>query len=401
MTIYQVPEENIESLESKIEALNKKAIKFGFNQIQMVVGEKAEEFEHPEYRYIVKYYEVEIIGEAPVIKGWSFVARIEHTDDQDKNGNYLNEIYSISEIDVPNRFRTSGQLCEHCNIDRFRNKTYILHNQETGEFKQVGSSCLKDFLGNDPHHAASMSELLWEIKESLADDFNEPRTPQYISLEYYLAHVINVMDKKGWVSRSKAELGQRPTADLAIESALGTKVNPPIQLSQNFYDESKEIVQFLQDHFSKIVKSGGSINDYEWNLYTMTESESLKIKMAGYAASMVNFYRKLQEKLQKDGDKVSNHFAQVGDIVEIEWMKLVFATAVESYYGVSTLLKFQDKSGNLITWFTSSDKWSGLEVGSVIKGTFQVKENSFFNNERQTVVKYKKQGKLLEGGFIS
>ena len=197
------------------------------------------------------------------------------------------------------------------------------------------------------------------------------------------------------VSRSKAEVGQIPTADLAIESALGTKVNPPIKLPQNFYDEAKEIVSFLQDHFSNIVQSGGSINDYEWNLYTMTETESLKIKMAGYAASMVNFYRKLQEKLQKDGGKVSNHFAQVGDIVEIEWMKLVFTTEISSYYGVSTLLKFQDKSGNLITWFTSSDKWSGLEVGSVIKGTFQVKENSFFNNEKQTVVKYKKQGKVI------
>ena len=101
---------------------------------------------------------VEVTGPQPIIKGWNFLATIQHS----KNGNVIRRINSEVEVDTT-IYRSATVKCDHCNTDRRRNDTYLVQNVK-GELKQVGKSCLKDFVGG--HKTA-------EFFANLANIFND------------------------------------------------------------------------------------------------------------------------------------------------------------------------------------------------------------------------------------
>ncbi|HTW80290.1 MAG TPA: UvrD-helicase domain-containing protein [Terracidiphilus sp.] len=82
---------------------------------------------------------------------------------------------------VPNAYLDDPEKCEHCNTRRHRNETYILKNDDGG-YKQVGSSCLHEFLGDKPEvrrlrnpdawrfHSDSVKELDLYLDELVARD---------------------------------------------------------------------------------------------------------------------------------------------------------------------------------------------------------------------------------------
>ena len=141
--IYTIPEENLESLQKKVKQINNKSLKLVGTPITLTKVE--ENFIQNEItKEWNKVIVVEINGEAPHYNGWEFVATLNHNYE---TGN----IIKSAGQEVPIEYRTTPIKCDHCGINRFRKDTYVVKNTETNEYKQVGSSCLKDFFnGRDP-----------------------------------------------------------------------------------------------------------------------------------------------------------------------------------------------------------------------------------------------------------
>lgn len=75
-----------------------------------------------------------VTNPTPVIAGWSVVASVENTE----AGNLTHLLPTAVGVEIPVSVRTLGTSCQHCNTDRPRRQLYILRNESTGEFRQVG-----------------------------------------------------------------------------------------------------------------------------------------------------------------------------------------------------------------------------------------------------------------------
>ena len=101
------------------------------------------------------HIEATVSGSAPKLAGWEFVGTISRVED---TGATL--LKSVPGATIPAYYRDANpEHCDHCGINRFRKDTFIV--AKDGEFKQVGRSCLKDFLGHhNPEAIAQYCSLL-------------------------------------------------------------------------------------------------------------------------------------------------------------------------------------------------------------------------------------------------
>ena len=137
MAKYLIPTSEIENLTKKINSIKNKGADIVFEVGNEVVREYT-----PEHgpKMGIKCLEVEIEGEYK-INDWTFVGTIEHGS----SGNIIRSFDTSLEGKIPSKYRTIGQECEHCHKIRDRKDTYLVYNDKTNEFKQVGKTCLMGY----------------------------------------------------------------------------------------------------------------------------------------------------------------------------------------------------------------------------------------------------------------
>ena len=111
-----------------------------------------------------------------MIAGWVFVATLDHEADEGADegtairrapvGSRLisrigEEAATAVESADLTAYRHGGNDCDHCGFNRRRKQTYVLYEAETGELRQIGSTCLKDYTGaHNPERIAAWAEWL-------------------------------------------------------------------------------------------------------------------------------------------------------------------------------------------------------------------------------------------------
>ena len=252
---YQIPECKIPDLQKKLDRMVKRAHKLEITACSYTLGKaidvpyitrfsleegwhserffgggngpeelkKAEDAGKIHYK---RFIEVTIAGPAPKLAGWTFVATLQHlTDEQGKRMNMLRSSPTFTGK-IPDRFKTTDAVCDHCKAIRNRVDTYIVHNESTDEWKQIGSSCIKDFTGgNDPRVVAAILQWWLDVQRE-CEDFDEDggmngggRGEARWSLRDFLATTAAVIRQEGWLPKSKAdEFGPPPTATLVVEA---------------------------------------------------------------------------------------------------------------------------------------------------------------------------------------
>jgi len=97
----------------------------------------------------------------------------------------------------------------------------------SGEFKQVGHNCVRDFLGHvNPKHLAKMMEYisLFEASQGEDEDFCGGRSGRWLDYTVdYVALCAEVIKRDGWVSRTASQayaakangIGLPTTSDIA------------------------------------------------------------------------------------------------------------------------------------------------------------------------------------------
>ncbi len=124
-------------------------------EFQVILGSSGygEDYEEEWETYIEPVFDI-TINLSECIKmagGWKLIAAINHRAD------------TITQIDedfeLPARFTSKTETCEHCNVKMPRVMSYVIYSEADG-FKQVGKSCLKQFLGINPASYISMFEAI-------------------------------------------------------------------------------------------------------------------------------------------------------------------------------------------------------------------------------------------------
>lgn len=384
---YRIHSYNMEAFNEKINKLNKKAVKLNFPvievkeiEIETIVNEKTKE--------VQMYHVIEINGESPKLNGWKFVARVETIKE-----NKMNLLFVAPNETIPTIYRESGSKCDHCSTSRYRKYTYVLQH-ENGEYKQVGSSCLKDFLGHaNPHSYAKYLEWIEEIT-NFAEDSEEYDRGSYgirdykYELDHYVAYVAEYIKQTGYfLSKSKAQEQERmSTADRVWNEIHNKDLKQKDKTVQEISEESKQLAQdAIQWAIS--LKEQENLSDYHHNLYLSCEMNIVDWRSSGIVASLITAYQyaiELIEKKEKikEERKDSEYFGTIGEREEFT-LEVIKKSGFSTQFGWTVLHIFKDQNGNTATWFSSNKEF---EVGETVTLKATVKEHREYEGTKQTVL---------------
>lgn len=303
------------------------------------------------------------------ISGWKFTAKVEHTAE----GNIMR---SIGDDDVPHRYRDFCG-CEHCGIDRRRNAVYVVKNTASGEFKAVGSTCLKDFLGHDIN-LTGLSNL-FEIEEQFYS-LEEPSEGSDNPAHWYfntntIIKLSMVLIKKYGYAKSDSDDSTKHKLSMLFMKTAREDVNAWIR---EINTEAHKIDDNKVDEFKNYINDMNSSTDYVHNLKVYMSAACVNMKSFGYIASAV---AKFLCKSADTARMVSEYVAAVGEKISVN-VTLINKFQYITQWGESTLLIMKDDNGNVIVWKKSG--YSDLEIGSKFIISGRVKELDEYNGVKQT-----------------
>lgn len=376
----------------KIDWVNKQIEKFNRRCLKLNVAPATVEFSTPYYveeegEQNRPYSDATLSYTIPVIEGWKLIARFDGFPTEDSLEVFASVVPGET---LPAEFHDKHDIhCQHCNINRFRNHSILVQHVETGEFKEVGSTCVKDFFGHDPK--GFMLYAGWNWKEVIegVDDFDGDSysyNGQWYKtaadgLKDVLTMTAAVIDECGWVPRWKAIEYDK----VATSAYVNEQLFPPRKLPHNWVavvptDEHEKLAIETIEYFKNIEPD----NDYLHNCHKVAKIGLVPSRQFGLAVSMVASYKRTIETKAKSEFKESNWVGNVGDKIEVR-VKCLFSKTVESYYGYSTLYVFADKDGNVYKTFYSGSKWEmGKDEYATIKGT--VKKHGEYNEKKETML---------------
>lgn len=192
MSSYLIPNYKIEDLQRKLERISNKGADITFNIIDDHVDVPAPSV-GPDFS--IECSRVEVDGEYK-INGWNFVATIEHSSPE----NIIRIADRSFDGRIPEKYRTTGRECEHCHLVRDRNDTYLVYNEDSDEFKQVGKTCLRSYTGGlSASVCASLASVMTEINRITQEIYSgnfEDYEPEY--KHYFVGYPMAEAKKKAY-----------------------------------------------------------------------------------------------------------------------------------------------------------------------------------------------------------
>lgn len=356
--VFRVPTFRMEGLRKKMEKLNRKASRLNTAPIQMLdSGERDSDVAivHGIKRDVEHAYVI-ICGRTPVLNGWAFTATVEHTD----HGNLIHSVPAYARpATMPmadfSPFRTTGKICQHCNKIRNRIDTYLVQNEDTGEVKQVGSSCLADFTGvNNPKAIAKWFEGLYEWRRWIGGGYStEPYAPVEWDIKGFMATACAVVRNFGYVSGKTADETGRIRTTIRVKHAFIDGIQTgydTLTVEQEDYDKAAKVIAH--------VRAMTCSSDYEHNVSTSLKGTTLTERQMGYAASAVILYDRATapKPVAANGQPTKDEHYGVAGHTETFTLKVKHVGRwYESDRGFMTRkVEFADDEGRKFVWYTTS-----------------------------------------------
>lgn len=395
MATYKIHESLMEGLEKKVATIRRKCAKYGCDFTFKRVGEEFVKFkDYGVQRYVI----VEAEGTAQM-NGWQFVASIEHTP----KGNIIRK--ALTDIEVPIRYWTSDTYCEHCNTNRMRKGTLLVRNEETGEFKQVGHSCIKDYThGMDASWAAYMASLtdIFEQEEQTGFGGGLAFKGEYISVVEILQYTAELVKLYGYKKRyDDGDYIPNNTATMVeeyynynhggffITEAQRKAIAEEIERT-GFNPESEYAVETARNALDWLAQQDES-SDYMHNLKVIAAADYINSAKFGMLCSLIPCYNRAleREKAQQEKNqqaekeaKVADYIGKVGDRITIAVADCICVASWGTDFGVTCLYKIVDDAGNVYMWKTAN--FVDTERVKTVVGT--IKEHSEYKGVKQNII---------------
>ncbi len=399
---YSIPTYKLHRLSTVIAALNKRCRRLHIREITLEVT-GTETVMHDETEVLNQI--IKITGQSPKLAGWEFAATFEHDAETGLTILRANRTFTTP---IPEAYRHATAVCDHCGYVRRRKDTYLVFNADRNEFKQVGTNCLRDFLGGaNIHEVAAMAEAWFSITEALGDDSGEDagwgsygggsiNNGPVLPMDGFVARSFATVRAFGFLGRGKArELGGDPTANRVLDFLMP---------SRNLMDSRKwkadlalttptpEDVAQAEAALTWVRSwdfENDKLNDYQANLFVACAGETMPIRRAGIVASITVAYLRHIERAEelrraREDAKPSVHQGTVGERLRNLVLTIEHIFTSESDWGVTHITKMLDASGNVFTWFDRTD--GTHKKGDVVRVTGTVKGHTIYREVPQTVL---------------
>jgi hypothetical protein len=375
---FRVPSHRVGRLKERIEALSGKAVKLGMPPFTLDVSGEilVKDREHP--GRIETYNDVTLTGGIPILEGWRFIAAIEHDEVMNVVKGFGAQSLIEQQPKLFERLTTCPPKCEHCNVNRNRNTTYLFAEKDNPASQiQVGSSCVADFSGHrDPALILSAAAHWQSVIQELSDPDNEPGggggAPLFEMTAVVAAAAAVVRNEGRWVARDEAD----PLVIATVDS-VNYLLSRPKAYTKTVTDgdqrNAQAVVGWLRDddfdHQNQVYLS---------NLMALAARKYIDPKNVGLAASAFIAHKRHQERAnQKQQERESYNNIKLGE--EGERLELTVKVEkiipIETEFGLSRLHIMRDLDSDArVTWFNSGSSKFMEGDTYVIKG--RVKRHS-------------------------
>ena len=318
-----------------------------------------------------------------VVGNYTPVAVIDHGVDE--KGNYANLIHKLdSHVKIPKEWYNISGHCDDCNDRYSRKTTVMLLNNDDKTYRQIGTTCLKKYLGincyNVIHNYVDTEEYIIDTNKLLtSDQIYKDNLGRFVDTEAYLCCVLDVISEKGcrikYVTTKEAY------------KRLKNKTYKPTE-------KSVELVKEIRNYFKNL--DIDTLSDFDANVVMICTRGYTKINE--YISWFYDVYNRLASKNVKknnESNKENSEFVgNVGDMLEAKVI-VKRCIAFESYYGgYSYMHIFEDiDTGNIYTWTTSTKSLeASADVKYAIKG--RIKDHKEYKGTKQTVLTRVKMTKI-------
>ena len=387
---YLIHESNLERLEKKITSIKKKCIKNNVNFTYNIIDEKFIDCTSEDgYTYTAKYYEVEVSGFMKH-EGWRFAAVLEHKTE----GNIVRAM--DTELTIPERFKTCGPACEHCNRIRSRKDTYVIYNEETNEFKQVGKQCLQEYTnGLDAEEVARYIAMFDEMIKG--EYYGGSGYKSYLNVEDVVRYAFECVRHFGYEKSS--EFSDRTTRSRVSDymhldaHRYSGKTYEKIkeEMDQVGFDANSEYAVNTSKEALEWIRSETDDSDYIHNLRLAALEEYAEGRDFGLLVSLPVAYLRHIEKLEqykkkeekKAEEQKSEYVGEIKDKLTVKANNFICVTTLYSQFGETYVYKWSDENGNIFIWYASNGV---SDPETVIEVTGTIKEHSEYRGVKQTVM---------------
>lgn len=416
---YMIPEENVENLEKKFNAAARKISKINpglkpklFKSNRTVVLTKEIEIVPPDCRtssfvkkvpYEAREIEIDIPDEVVFAEdGWVFIGTVEPSGVDGKNFINFPILKDEDSNPVPTKYFSSNPCsCDYCNTNRKRNKTYLVVNQETGEWKQLGKECLKLFVtGIDVDAIATFESFIKEAEEAAnpGDEFFYNRRLRFVKVADALTLACAVYRERGYLA-TKDAVGN--PNDLCNKNIVQRKLTQQYGYDSDFLNISNsvrnEIDEIAVKTTTAIAKEDTEVavemvkrfpdEPYYNNLKVIVENEYIPLNKLGLLVSIPKAIDRYEDEKKKQEEKErlaaeSDYLGSVGEKISVNFVSGREVACCETQFGLLHIYEFKDANGNTVVWKSSSSK-DIPEIG-VVAGT--VKSHEEYNGVKQTVI---------------
>lgn len=385
--VYAIYEDFYPDVEKKLNRIAKKCKRYGNDFIFEVKGEEIrekynEETERTEYH---KFILVDVDGTAK-IDDWECIAVLEIHD----VGNIIRRINT--EINVPERFKHTENICEHCNSKRQRNNMYVIHNVKTDEWKQVGGSCLKVYTsGLSMEYVTAYMDGIIELEEH---DSIVGHGKAYYNVNDIISYAIEVINKTGYFN-SQSMLPTKYVVSTMMHNNLSRAIE---SINKDFKDARLDVrfseIDFnkenTKDNTEKIIDYYKNLEDnseFVHNVKVMLNEKVVLPKNIGYLCYLPEGYAKhIQKEVEKAKKIETKYFGEVGKRYKDKVIEnITLITSWETQWGYTGIYKIILEDGSILTWKTNNYLY--LEKNEEFdKISFTVKEHKEYRGEKQTEV---------------
>lgn len=370
-----ITREQYEATLVEVAKVNARAAKKGLSGEITFTGTPTTVIVKDELTGIERTYEmmhVVLSGNPLKYQGWTFAATL----DWDENAGLI--VRTAPGIETVDRSSLVEGYCDHCKTNRYRKETYLLVHED-GRQVQVGSTCIKDFLG-------LQVGISWLDTEGIAAGFGVGSWARDNGTEYVLALAWALIKLDGYKPAS---------ASSSTKGDVFQVLYPPKQITPEYrewagrvralaveaVERAAEVRAFiLSDDFS-----GDS--EYVRNLKAIAAAEFVSDRNVGILVSAPQAWaRHLERTLirEKKTEASSEWVGSVGDKVTVSGT-IRGIRFIDGQWGTTVLYTIKTDNGDIIRWFASSEALgdeTGVEV--TIKAT--VKGHESFNGVKSTVV---------------
>lgn len=307
----------------------------------------------------------------PKIAGWEVVASLEPVEGTGQNIlHVLDDAYAM----MAAKYRKKVGVCDHCNVKRVRQKTFLLRNEATGEEKVVGRSCVADFLNlRDASVLLDQASFLEEISGAERDPASEDdeRFGGVGEGAYVTSRVLFcaafMVNRYGYTPKRAAEEGRMPTADM-VSRLLSGNVSQSLAADYRLYREllagrgdaaeRDRAWKLAEGARAFILKEAEQSEDnYIVNVSLLIGKEYTLERDIGMVVSAVGYFfgkerRRVEAELMKSSTR---HIGTVGEKIYVPEAEIRSVVPIETAYGVSRIHTFTTPEGGVLIWFASSE----------------------------------------------